>query len=506
MKMDIPRILITAGKSGTGKTMVTCGILEVLKRKGFQITAYKCGPDYIDPMFHREVLGIPGYNLDIFLCGRRMMRELLFCHSISGKGISEKKISGVEQGADHRISVIEGVMGYYDGLGGISYKASTYDVADATDTPSVMVVNCKGASVSLIPYIQGFLKYQDEKAENSHIQGVILNRISPAMYERLKALVENETSVRVYGYVPDIKDFRFESRYLGLKMPEEVEEIKEKLKKLGELLEESLDIDGLVKLAGSAPPLQTDGKGICSRRKSSVGKDSKAGKDEVISIREWTQDSLRIGVAMDEAFCFIYQDNLNILEGMGAEIIPFSPLHDAELPDRLDGIIFYGGYPELHTKKLSENQSMRKQIKQAVSEGMPCIAECGGFMFLMESIRDERGTAYPMCGVFGGESFPTSSLRRFGYVTLRGGKVFGRKDAGDILAHEFHYCDSERCGESFVAKKPLSDREWKCMISTDTILAGYPHIHYAGSPKVAEAFLDACSDYRRKKQGKVRVR
>lgn len=506
MKRDIPRILITSGKSGTGKTMITCGILEVLKRKGFQITAYKCGPDYIDPMFHREVLGVPGYNLDTFLCGRKMMRELLLCHNISGKGISEKRISGDEQRSARPISVIEGAMGYYDGLGGISYEASTYDVADATDTPSVMAVDCKGASVSLIPYIQGFLKYQDKKTENSHIKGVILNRISPVMYERLKELVEKETSVRVYGYVPDIKEFGFESRYLGLKMPEEVDRIKEKLKRLGDLLEESLDIDGLVKLAESAPPLQTDGEGICSRRKSSSGKASKAGRDEMISIREWTQDSLRIGAAMDEAFCFIYQDNLNILEGMGAEMVPFSPLHDAALPDGLDGIIFYGGYPELHAKKLSENQNMRKQIRQAVSEGMPCIAECGGFMFLTESIRDERGTSYPMCGVFGGESFPTPSLRRFGYVTLRGGKVFGRKDAGEILAHEFHYYDSERCGESFEAKKPLSDREWKCMISTDTILAGYPHIHYAGSPKVAEAFLDACSDYRRKKQGKERVR
>lgn len=503
MKMDVPRILITAGKSGTGKTMVTCGILEVLKRRGFQITAYKCGPDYIDPMFHREVLGVPGYNLDTFLCGREMMRELLSRHSIAGKGISEEKISSAKQDA-HRISVIEGVMGYYDGLGGISYEASTYDVADATDTPSVMVVDGKGASVSLIPYIQGFLKYQDERAENSHIQGVILNRVSSAMYERLKVLIENETSVRVYGYVPDIKEFWLESRYLGLKMPGEVDKIKERLKKLGELLEKSLDMDGLVKLAESAPPLQTDGKGICSRRRSSAREDAKAGKDEITSIRECARDSLQIGVAMDEAFCFIYQDNLNILEEMGAEVIPFSPLHDAALPDKLDGIIFYGGYPELHAKKLSENQSMRKQIKQAVSEGMPCIAECGGFMFLTESIRDERGDAYPMCGVFGGESFYTSSLRRFGYVTLRGGKVFGKTDAGDIFAHEFHYYDSGQCGESFEAKKPLSDRVWKCMISTDTILAGYPHIHYAGNPKVAEAFLNACSDYRRKRKERVR--
>lgn len=467
--MDIPRMLITAGKSGAGKTMITCGILEVLKRKGLQVTAYKCGPDYIDPMFHREVLGIPGYNLDTFLCGRKMVQEILAWHSTSGKGMTGEHTSA------NQITVIEGVMGYYDGLGGISSEASTYDVADATNTPSVLVVDCKGVSVSVIPYIQGFLKYQDEKSGNSHIQGVILNRISPAMYERLKELIENETSVPVYGYVPEIKDFVFESRYLGLKLPGEVGEIREKLKKLGDIMEESLDTDGLVRLAESAVPLR------------------------IKAVRDSRQGHLRIGVASDEAFCFIYQDNLDILERMGAKIVPFSPLHDVKLLDKLDGLIFYGGYPELYAKLLSQNQSMREQIRRAVLGGVPCIAECGGFMYLTESIRDERGAVYPMCGVFDGGSYHTSSLRRFGYVILHGEKVFG-KNVGDIFAHEFHYYDSEQCGESLEARKPLSDRTWKCMVSTDTILAGYPHIHYAGSPKVAEAFIEACSDYQRKER------
>ncbi len=474
MKINIPRVLITAEKSGAGKTVITCGILQVLKRRGLKITAYKCGPDYIDPMFHREVLGIPSYNLDTFLCGRKMVQEILIRHSMP-----EKQISGGQ------LSVIEGVMGYYDGLGGITHEASTYDVAVATNTPSVLVVDGKGASVSMIPSIQGFLNYQDKRSKNSHIQGVILNRVSPVLYERLKGMIEEETSVRVYGYVPEIKGGLLESRYLGLKMPKETGEIEKRLEELGDILEKSLDIDGLIKLAETALPFRQKGIG-------------KTGKD---SIRQ----CVRVGVASDEAFSFIYQDNLDTLEEMGAQIVPFSPLHDTDFFDELDGVVLYGGYPELYAEKLSENKSMRDQIRQKILEGMPCIAECGGFMYLTESIRNERGDIYPMCGALAGESFHTPALKRFGYVRLCKGKVFG-KDVGDIFAHEFHYYDSKHCGESFEARKPMSDRTFRCMISTDTILAGFPHIHYAGSPKVAEAFIEVCGDYQRKKKGKGRGR
>lgn len=469
----VPRILIAAGKSGAGKTVITCGLLEVLKRRELKITAYKCGPDYIDPMFHREALGISSYNLDTFLSGRDNVRKLLIRHSMMG-----------EEASEGRIAVIEGVMGYYDGLGGVSYKASAYDVADATDTPVLLIVDCKGASISLIPYIQGFLKYKDGDSKNSHIRGIILNRISPAVYEKMKRLIEEETSVRVYGHVPEIKDFALESRYLGLKLPREVKEIKEKLEKLGDVLEESLDIEGLIKLAKSAKPIYSDGEvqGLQDKEKFSEKVKLKSG------------GTLRIGVAVDEAFCFIYQDNLDILKRLGAKMIPFSPLYDKQLPKGLDGVIFYGGYPELLAQKLSANTSMREQVREELAAGMPCMAECGGFMYLTESIRDKEGISYPMCKALDGESFYTSSLQRFGYLILSGGKVFG-KDVGDIFAHEFHYYDSERCGDAFEARKLLSDRVWSCMISTDSVFAGYPHIHYAGNEKVAEAFIDACLLY-----------
>lgn len=476
--VDIPRILIAAGKSGAGKTVVTCGILEVLKRRGVRLTAYKCGPDYIDTMFHREVLGINGCNLDTFLCGREAVKRLLVRHSASG-----------ESGLGGRMAVIEGVMGYYDGLGGVTHEASTYDVACATGAKTVLVVDCKGASLSVIPYIQGFLKYKDRDNDNSRISGVILNRISFTMYKRMKRLIEEETSVSVYGYVPEMKDFSLESRYLGLMLPCEVKEIKEKLKKLGDVLEETLDIAALIELAVSAEPFYLAGNTIRRQVQAELDKNKKSS----------AQATLRIGVAADEAFCFIYQDNLDLLAELGAEIVPFSPLHDRKLPEELSGILFYGGYPELYARKLSGNKGMRKQIREVLSDGLPCMAECGGFMYLTESIRDEKGNGYPMCKVLEGESFYTPSLQRFGYLILSGGRVFG-KDVGDICAHEFHYYDSEKCGEMFEANKPLSDRTWRCMISTESIFAGYPHIHYAGNEKVAEAFIGACRIYSEKRR------
>lgn len=462
---NIPRILLTAPASGTGKTMITCGILSALKKRGIKTAGFKCGPDYIDPMFHREVLGVDSYNLDSFLCERENLSSLLISHA-------ETK----------EMAVIEGVMGYYDGLGGISTKASAYEVADATNSPAVLIVDGKGASVSILPVIQGFLNYRHQEAKYSHIEGVILNRISPMMYGRLKELIERETKIKVYGYVPVIKDFTLESRHLGLKMPGEIEDIRKKLEELGDRLSETVDIDGLIALSQSA---------------SDLTKDLIQGKSD--SIEGKNGYPLRIGVAMDEAFCFIYRDNLEILEKKGAEIVPFSPIHDSYLPEHLDGLLLYGGYPELYAKELASNESMRKDVKKALERGLVCMAECGGFQYLQQYLEDESGTRYEMCGLLTGGSYHTSSLKRFGYVTLSDGKVFGR-DVGEISAHEFHYYDSENCGAAFLAKKPLSEKTWNCMISTDTLFAGYPHIHYAGNPMVAEAFLETCKKYNVRKE------
>ncbi len=446
----IPRILITAPASGSGKTMITCGILQALKDRNLQPAAFKCGPDYIDPMFHRQVLGIDSYNLDTFMCGKNGIKQILYKHG-TGRGIS----------------VMEGVMGYYDGIAGISTDASAYDVADTTETPVILIVDCKGRSVSVSAEIKGFLEFRSP----SHVEGVILNRLSPMMYDRMKEIIEAETGVKVYGYVPVLDTDMFQSRYLGLKLPEEIAEIKEKLRSLGEQMEKTVDLDGIIELARCAAPLDKDRETdveVCNR-----------------------EHKLRVAVAQDEAFCFIYRDNLELLETYGIELVPFSPIHDEHLPKDIDGILLYGGYPELYASELSKNDTMRAEIRQAIECRIPCIAECGGFLYLQDNLQGADGSSYPMVGAIPGSSYKTSSLRRFGYITLTGGTVFGQ-DIGEIRAHEFHYYESEECGHAFVAKKPMSKRSWECMISTETLLTGYPHIHYLGNPKIVEAFCEAC--------------
>lgn len=445
----IPRLLISAPASGSGKTMLTCGLLKAFSNQGKTLSSFKCGPDYIDPMFHKEALRIDSYNLDVFLCGEEQVKRLL-----------NKNASNTD------LALIEGVMGYYDGLAGISSRASAYDIARITSTPTVLVVDCKGLSVSVIPYLQGFVNYKEE----SFIKGVILNRLSPMMYGRMKEMIEKETPLKVYGYLPVMKDCVIESRHLGLHLPTEEEKMAERLEQLGSEVEKTIDMEGLYELAQTAAELGVE-----------------EAKEEIFMQREIP---VRIAVAMDEAFCFIYQDNLKILEKYGARIVPFSPIADEKLPEDIAGLVLYGGYPELHAKELQKNQTMRNAVKRAVMEGMPCIAECGGFMYLMEAIRTEDAV-YEMAGVLPGESFYTSSLKRFGYATLTEGTVFG-KEVGEIPVHEFHYYDAQVCGDAFLAQKPLSDRKWRCMVSTETILAGYPHIHYGGNEKIAEAFVNAC--------------
>ena len=487
--MDLPRILFAAGASGSGKTLITCGFLQIMKNRGKSVISFKCGPDYIDPMFHSQVIGTKSRNLDAFLTKEEGTKKLL-----------EKNGYGYE------IAVLEGVMGYYDGLGGVSTIASTYDVARVTDTSVVLIVNCKGMSNSVIAYIQGFLNYR----EDSRIQGVILNQMSPMLYRRMKEQIENELPVKVYGYVPMLTDCVLESRHLGLILPEEIRGLQEKVQCLAMVMEESLDIDGLITLAEKYT-YEKPGKYVCEETECTgehlkcICGHAKSTQDEVECIYEEAEStceqaecvlengrsSCRIALARDEAFCFIYEDNLELLRELGAEIIEFSPIHDRKLPNQISGLLLYGGYPELYASELSRNISMRNSIKEAVDRKVPCIAECGGFMYLQDSLEDMDGNRYEMTGAIPGYAFRTEKLSRFGYITLEGGCVFG-KEVGEISAHEFHYFDSVNNGEDFTAKKPVGARSWKCIHSTETLLAGFPHIHFYANRGVAEAFITQC--------------
>lgn len=459
--MRIPRILLTAAASGCGKTLITCGILNLLKRRGMHVVSFKCGPDYIDPMFHTKVIGTKSRNLDTFFTDKDTTCYLL-----------EKHAAGCD------IAVIEGVMGYYDGIGGVSTRASAWETAQMTGTPAILLVDAKGTSVSAAALIRGFAEFK----KDGRIAGVILNRLSPMMYPRMKEVIEKEVKVPVLGYVPVLKECLLDSRHLGLVLPDEVAELQGKLDQLSRILEESLEMDKILELAENA------GEWKDLPKKDGLVKSVMKGKFGAVSGQK-----LRIGLAEDEAFCFMYQDNLELLEELGAKLVPFSPIHDKKLPDGLDGLLLYGGYPELYAEKLSENGSMRESIREAVLSGLPTAAECGGFMYLHNTMEDMEGHVFAMAGVLEGAAFRTDHLNRFGYVTLDGGEVFGQK-IGPIPAHEFHYFDSTCCGEAFTARKPLSTRKWSCIHSSKTLFAGFPHLYYYGNPKFAEAFLLRCQE------------
>lgn len=462
--MKIPRILLSAGSSGSGKTLITCGILQALKNRKMKVASFKCGPDYIDPMFHSRVIGTKSRNLDTFFFGPEITRHLLYKNAV-----------------DADIAVMEGVMGYYDGVAGTTTQASAYDLAVTTDTPTILIINSKGMSVSLAAYIKGFLQYR----ENSMINGIILNQMSPMLYPRMKALIEEELHVDVVGYVPRLNDCIIESRHLGLVLPEEIEGLQNTLERLALKLEKSLDFDAILKIAQQAPEV------------SDPFEDSQVKSRLNPAFSKRLPEEMRIGYAKDAAFCFFYEDNFDLMRQMGAELIPFSPLTDEKLPSNLDGILLYGGYPELHGKELQENASMRKSVHDAVVNGMPCLAECGGFMYLHKEMQGADGVYYQMTDVIDGKVHRTDSLKRFGYITLH-----EKEDhqLGDVRAHEFHYYESDCCGSDFCAQKPKSNRGWECIHRTEHLLAGYPHVHYYANPEWIWQFFEKCLLYHENKE------
>lgn len=472
--------MIAAPRSGSGKTMVTCGILELLKRKQKNPFSYKCGPDYIDGLFHRKVLGIEGGNLDSFFEKPEDMRKKLM--SIS----------------ENHFPVVEGVMGYFDGLGGDTTAASSWEVADILDLPVVLVVDAKGASLSLAALIKGFQVFKGEgrsfhgdKNEN-HIQAVILNRISPMLYPRMKAVIEKETGILVAGYVPELDFWQVGSRHLGLVLPGEIENLQGQIRQLGDCLEKTLDVDKLLSLVESTKPLEL---------KMAAADDP--GQDRETEDNSYPKPHICLGVAWDEAFCFYYRDNLEFLKKQGAEILRFSPVHDMHLPEDLDGLLLGGGYPELYGKALEENTTMRNEIRRKAEEDMPVLAECGGYLYLLKELEDENGTSYEMAGVFSGKGFKKGKNSHFGYITVETESDSLYLKAGErIKGHEFHYWESTQDENELKmqAKKPTGKRGWPCMTVKNQVMAGFPHLYYPSMEGFGERFIQACDTYRKKRE------
>lgn len=469
MRGSMPRILFAAPKSGSGKTMITCGMIEICKRRALKTVSVKCGPDYIDPMFHRRVLGVDSGNLDTFFTGEEMTRYLL-----------QKKAKDAE------ITIMEGVMGYYDGLGGTTERASTYEVAKVTRTPVILIVDGKGASVSLAAVIRGILEYRSD----SNIRGILLNRVSPGYYGRLKELIERECGVKVLGFLPELKGLQVPSRHLGLIAPQEMEAFHDWIREIADAMERTVELDQLLAIAGEAPALSQAED--CERK----------GDNSLAHLR--LKRRVRLAVARDEAFSFYYSENLELLKEMGAELVEFSPLHDTALPEALDGLLLGGGYPERYAKQLEEASAMRESIRTACERGLPCLAECGGFLYLQKELLGEDGVSYEMAGVLEGRGFRTDKLCRFGYIELEGFcNGLPGEEKQSIRGHEFHYWDCTENGDAFKAVKPVGGGSYPCMVSTANILAGFPHLYYYSNPELIWEFLQRCLSFQAKRLAKA---
>lgn len=459
MRQKIPRIMIAGTNSGCGKTTIVCGILAALKRLHVDSASCKCGPDYIDPMFHSQIFDIPSQNLDLFFSSKEQIHYLLAKNS---------------KGKD--ITVMEGVMGFYDGMQMDSLKASSYEVAKVTDTPVILVVHCKGMALSIVPMIKGFLEFQKDHT----IRGVILNGVSKMTGKQLTEIIESQLPVKVYGCIPKLEEFQLASRHLGLVTPYERSDIGEHLEVLGRTIQEYVDMRALIELANKAPDIE----------------------DRIP--KEWRKDleshagqGVTIGVAFDRAFCFYYKENLELLKALGCKIVTFSPLKEKEIPRQVDLVLLGGGYPEIYAKQLSENTSMRKDMKARLEQGLFCLAECGGFMYLHENMEDDKGKLYPMVGAIKGACTNQKKLVRFGYV-----KVENRKDnpflkeGENIKGHEFHYWDSTNNGDCLLAKKPSGKRQWECCHIENGVV-GYPHFYYYSNLQFLIRILEQIKEQRR---------
>lgn len=430
--------LIGGVKSGSGKTLVTLGLMAALCKRFHSVQPFKCGPDYIDPTLHQLVTGKPSSNLDIKMCGENFCRQTF-----------EEKLLPAD------IGVIEGVMGLFDGGDG-----SSASLAKSLNIPVILVIDVRSAAESIAAVLHGFETYD----AGLNIAGVIFNFIGSA---RHKALIENEVKkrckTRILGFLPREEHFSIPSRHLGLHMGEE---LKQQLNqdKIAQLIETYIDIDMLLQLCE------------CNTKKAKV--DAKP-------VLPPQYKSVRLAVARDEAFCFYYQDNLDMLTRAGIEICYFSPLHDSTLPENIQGIYLGGGYPELYAKHLSANKLLIEQLRRFSRNGGFIYGECGGYMYLCNRIVDKEGRGYPMVGLFQASIRMDKKLRKLGYreIQLCSTCLLGEK--GEVLyGHEFHYSDEDPDASQF---PPLFEdaNEVHGAINGNCI-GSYVHLHFGRTPELAE--------------------
>ncbi len=466
--MNVPRIVIAGTNSGCGKTTVSTGIMGVLSAKGLRVQPFKVGPDYIDPMFHTFITGNASRNLDSWMLDESTVSCLF------------SKNSG---NAD--IAVVEGVMGMYDGYGGYSDGGSTAHVARIIDAPVILVVNGEGMSLSIVPLIKGFMDF-DKKVR---IRGVIINNInSEGHFQLLKNIIREHLNIAVIGYLKSMPEIRLASRHLGLVPECEVENLRDKITRLSQEMEKTIDFALLQEIAGEQMQPDKSVSGLCKTGSCFDIKPLPAGA--------------RIAVARDKAFNFYYKDNLDLLEMLGAELVYFSPLDDSRLPDGINGLYIGGGYPEIWAAQLQKNTGMKESIRSRITSGLPAYAECGGLMYLSEGIITGGGEKFAMVGLIPGMSKMTKNLQRFGYIEIDITEDNVLAEKGEkIRGHEFHYSVTEMteelpsCYKVAKSRRSGEARVWQCGFKRDNLLAGYPHLHFWSNPGFARRFVEGCLEF-----------
>jgi cobyrinic acid a,c-diamide synthase len=448
--------MIAGTNSGVGKTTVTLGIMSALVQKGIKVQGFKAGPDYIDPSHHTFVTGNASRNLDTWMMGENACRELFARSALN---------------AD--VSVIEGVMGLYDGSIDSSGHGSSAHLAKILNTPIILVVNAKGVAQSAGAVVMGFREFDKE----INLAGIILNNVaSHNHYDIIKKAIEETCSVAVLGYLKKESDITIPERHLGL-IPSEEKKINSALyDKLGQMVLETIDIDKLQEIAGSAAVFPDYNRSIFIERGSSL--------------------DVTVAVARDSAFCFYYQDDIDLFKALGAKIIEFSPLADKSLPDGIDGIFMGGGFPELFADRLMKNESMRDSIVEADKEGIVIYGECGGMMYLLEKLIDCEGRSFKMSGVLNGTSRMENRRQGLGYVITDATCDSVICNNGDTFrAHEFHWSKLQDVPDStmfaYNTRKSNGKRTGVDGICKSNVMASYTHIHFSSNPELAVNLLSS---------------
>ena len=434
-------VVIASNSSGGGKTTFTIGLMNLLKRKGYDIAGYKVGPDYIDGAFHEKITGKPSRNLDFFLQG-------------------EDGLKAVYSRNNEDIGVVEGVMGVYDGIG-TTLEASTAHVSKILGLPIILVISPKASSLTFIAELKGIIDFSD-----CDFAGIVLNNISKSYYVFLKQLIEEILHMKVLGYLPKDDRIILGSRHLGLVQSQEVTDLQDKIDVVSNLIEENIDVNSILELMKETDKFKDD------YHLKSLG--------------------LRIGIAKDVAFSFYYKENIELLEEAG-EVIYFSPLKDEKVPDDLDFIYLGGGYPEIFSKELSQNISFISSLRNELEKGTPCYAECGGLMYLMKSIDNVN-----MVGFFDGETYMTKTLNNFGYnhIDISENQLIKRNLS--INSHEFHKSKIE-CSNKTVyklSKKTFNGglKEWTCGYIKNNTLGAYGHVHFFSNLDFIKEIIISCKE------------